>query len=198
MLIRSATFVKSASQLSQCPESDLPEFAMIGRSNVGKSSLINTLTNSSTLVKVSTKPGKTQLINFFLINDSRHLVDLPGYGFAISGLEHRARWIDVTHDYFVGRPQLKKVFVLVDGSLPPQPIDMEFITALDQERIPYALVMTKLDKSTQKEAARHQRMFLEQLSGCVSTIPEIFAVSNKTKRGRDVLLDYIEENIGER
>jgi GTP-binding protein len=198
MLIRSAIFVKSASKLAECPISDLPEFAMIGRSNVGKSSLINTIANNSKLSKISIKPGKTTLINFFLINGEWHLVDLPGYGFAKSGTEHRATWIDTTHDYFVGRPNLKKVFVLIDGSIAPQEIDIEFVASLDQEKIPYAIVLTKLDKSNQKEAARHQRELLEQLSVSVSKIPEIFAVSNKTKRGREELLEYIEELIGER
>jgi len=198
MLIRSAIFVKSASQLAECPVSDLPEFAMIGRSNVGKSSLINTIANNSKLSKISIKPGKTTLINFFLMNKEWHLVDLPGYGFAKSGTEHRITWIDTTHEYFVGRPNLKKVFVLIDGSIAPQELDIEFVVSLDQEKIPYAIVLTKLDKSNQKEAARHQRELLEQLSVSVTKIPEIFAVSNKTKRGREHLLEYIEENIGER
>ena len=192
MLIRSATFVESASQLTECPVSDLPEFAMIGRSNVGKSSLINTLTGRSDLSKTSVKPWKTQLMNFFLINQTRHLVDLPGYGYAQSGLEHRAKWIDVTHEYFVGRPTLKMIFVLVDGSIPPQQIDIDFIQSLDEEEIPFAIVMTKLDKATQKEATRHQCLFLEKLTSFISTMPEIFAVSNVTKKGREELLEYIE------
>ena len=198
MLIRSAIFVKSASKLAECTVSDLPEFAMIGRSNVGKSSLINTIANNSKLSKISIKPGKTTLINFFLINKEWHLVDLPGYGFAKSGTAHRVTWIDTTHDYFVGRSNLKKVFVLIDGSIALQKIDLEFVVSLDQEKIPYAIVLTKLDKSNQKEAARHQRELLEQLSVSVSVILEIFAVSNKTKRGREVLLDYIGEMLGER
>jgi GTP-binding protein len=192
MLIRSATFIKSASKLTECPESQLPEFAMIGRSNVGKSSLINMLVNSKALVKVSAKPGKTQLMNFFLVNEEWCLVDLPGYGYAMSGAKDRGYWIDTTHEYFTKRPNLKQVFVLLDGSIPPQKIDMEFIQSLDEEEIPFTIVLTKMDKTTQKEAARHQRLLLEQLTSFISTMPEIFTISNVNKKGRDALLKYIE------
>lgn len=199
MLIRSATFVKSASKLSECPSSkdwnpqaDFPEFAMIGRSNVGKSSLINMLANHSKLCKVSVTPGKTKLIGYFLMNESWYLVDLPGYGYAQTGKQNRDLWIKITHDYFIGREQLKRVFVLVDGNIPPQSIDLDFIYSLDQKHIPFDIIMTKIDKATQKEYSHHSRLFREKLATVVTTMPKIFPVSNVTKRGREQLLEYIE------
>lgn len=195
MLIRSATFVKSASKLSECPQTDFPEFAMIGRSNVGKSSLINMLANHSKLCKVSVTPGKTKLIGFFLMNDNWHLVDLPGYGYAKISKQDRDIWIRITHDYFIGREQLKRVFVLVDGNIPPQNIDLDFIYSLDQKNIPFDIVMTKIDKATQKEFSFHSRLFTQKLAGVVKTMPKIFPISNVTKRGKEKLLDYIETLI---
>ncbi|MEI7919002.1 MAG: ribosome biogenesis GTP-binding protein YihA/YsxC [bacterium] len=198
MLIRSATFVKSASKLEECPQSDLPEFAMIGRSNVGKSSLINTIANHSKLSKVSVTPGKTKLIGFFLMNDSRHLVDLPGYGYAQTGKKNRDLWIKITHDYFIGRENLKKVFVLVDGNIPPQAIDLDFIYSLDQKNIPFAIIMTKIDKATQKSLSLHTRLLKQQLAGFLTTMPDIFTISNVTKRGKEKLLEYIETLMAEK
>ena len=161
MIIRNAVFVKSASKLSECPETSFPEIAMIGRSNVGKSSLINMITNHSKLAKVSVMPGKTQLMGFFTINAAWVLVDLPGYGYAKTGFQNRNRWIGITHDYFIGREQLKKVFVLVDGNIPPQKIDLDFIYSLDQKNIPFDIVMTKIDKATQKSFSLHSRLLKE-------------------------------------
>ena len=192
MLIRSATFVKSASKLSECPQSDFPEFAMIGRSNVGKSSLINMLANNSKLSKVSVTPGKTKLIGYFLMNQNWYLVDLPGYGYAQISKKERDRWLATTQEYFVGREQLKMVFVLVDGSIPPQTIDFDFIYSLDQYGIPFSVIMTKIDKATQKEFSLHSRLFIKKLESFVSIMPKIFPVSNVTKRGKEKLLDYIE------
>jgi GTP-binding protein len=195
MLIRTAVFIKSASKLSECPEGDLPEFAMIGRSNVGKSSLINTLANHSKLSKVSVTPGKTKLIGYFLMNDDWYLVDLPGYGYAQTGKKNRDLWIRITHDYFLGRESLKRVFVLIDGNIPPQDIDLDFIYSLDQKNIPFDIVMTKIDKATQKEFSLHSRLFKEKLASVVTHMPNIFPVSNVTKRGKEKLLDYINELI---
>ncbi len=195
MLIRSATFIKSASKLSECPESSLPEFAMIGRSNVGKSSLINTLANHSKLCKVSVTPGKTKLIGYFLMNDSWYLVDLPGYGYAQTGKKNRDLWIKITHDYFLGRESLKKVFVLIDGNIPPQPIDLDFIYSLDQKNIPFDIIMTKIDKATQKSLSLHMRLLRQKLTDFVIHMPKIFTLSNVTKKGREKLLEYIEELI---
>ncbi len=195
MIISKAVFVKSASKFEECPISDLPEFAMIGRSNVGKSSLINTLTNNWTLSKTSVKPGKTKLINFFIINNSWHLVDLPWYGYAKSWKSDRAYWIDTTHDYFVKRKCLKKVFVLVDWSISPQKIDIDFIYSMDQEHIPFDIVITKIDKTNQKNLNLHRRLLEENIKTFVSSMPKIFNISNVSKRWRDELLDYIQNLI---
>ena len=126
MIIHSAQFIKSAPKLSDCPAADYPEFALIGRSNVGKSSLINMLTQTKNLAKSSTIPGKTQLLNYFLINQSRYLVDLPWYGYAKYSKTQRANWIDTMQDYLINRPTLQTVFLLIDGSIPPQNIDLDF------------------------------------------------------------------------
>jgi len=192
MLIRSSVFVKSASKLSECPEKILPEFAMIGRSNVGKSSLINMIANHSKLSKVSVTPGKTKLIGYFLMNDEWYLVDLPGYGYAQTGKKNRDHWIAVTHEYFIGRSSLKKVFVLVDGNIPPQNIDLDFIYSLDQKNIPFVIVMTKIDKATQKSLSLHTRLLKEKLASFLTIMPDIFTVSNVTKRGKEKLLEYVE------
>lgn len=198
MLIRTATFIKSASKLSECPEWDSPEFAMIGRSNVGKSSLINTLANHSKLSKTSVTPGKTKLIGYFLMNNTWYLVDLPGYGYAQTGKKNRDLWISITHDYFIEREQLKRVFVLIDGNIPPQHIDLDFIYSLDQKNIPFDIVMTKIDKATQKSLSLHTRLLKEHLTKIVTHMPNIFPVSNVTKRGKEKLLEYIEILIAEK
>ena len=195
MLVSKAVFVKSASKFEECPVSDLPEFAMIGRSNVGKSSLINTLVNNSTLSKTSVKPGKTKLINFFNIDNSWSLVDLPGYGYAKSWKADRAYRIDTTHDYFLKRSSLKRVFVLVDGSILPQKIDIDFIYSLSEENIPFDIVMTKIDKTTQKSLGLHKRLLEENIKTFVVNMPKIFSVSNVSKRWKDELLDYIQNII---
>ncbi|HMS91624.1 MAG TPA: ribosome biogenesis GTP-binding protein YihA/YsxC [Candidatus Absconditabacterales bacterium] len=192
MLIRTAVFIKSASKLSECPDGSLSEFAMIGRSNVGKSSLINTLANHSKLSKTSVTPGKTKLIGYFLINNDWYLVDLPGYGYAQTGKKNRDLWIKITHDYFLGRESLKRVFVLIDGNIPPQAIDLDFIYSLDQKNIPFDIVITKIDKSTQKEFSLHYRLLTEKLASVVTHMPNIFPVSNVSKKGREKLLEYIQ------
>jgi GTP-binding protein len=165
---------------------------MIGRSNVGKSSLINTLANHSKLSKTSVTPGKTKLIGYFLMNDAWYLVDLPGYGYAQTGKKNRDLWISITHDYFIEREQLKRVFVLIDGNIPPQHIDLDFIYSLDQKNIPFDIVMTKIDKATQKSLSLHTRLLKEHLTKIVTHKPNIFPVSNVTKRGKEKLLEYIE------
>lgn len=195
MIISKAVFVKSASKFEECPQSDFLEFAMIGRSNVWKSSLINTLVNNGTLSKTSVKPWKTQLINFFNINDSWTLVDLPWYGYAKSWKSDRAYWIDTTHDYFIRRNTLKKVFVLLDWSIAPQKIDLDFIYSLEEEHISFDIVITKIDKTNQKSLSLHRRLLEENLKTFVFSKPNIFAISNISKRWRDQLLDYIEEII---
>ncbi len=195
MIISKAVFIKSASKFEECPISNLPEFAMIWRSNVGKSSLINTLANNGKLSKTSVKPGKTKLINFFVINDTWHLVDLPWYGYAKSWKADRAYRIDTTHDYFVKRKSLKRVFVLVDWSISPQKIDIDFIYSLDQEQIPFDIVITKIDKTNQKNLNTYKRLLQENIKIFVSKLPKIFIISNLSKRLREEILDYIQNLI---
>ena len=193
MIIRKATFVKSASKLEECPQTDFPEFAVIGRSNVGKSSLINMLANINSLVKVSTRPGKTQLINFFLINDERCLVDLPGYGYAKSWREDRGYWIDTTQTFFLERKNLRRVFVLIDGNIPPQKIDLEFMQTLADENILFDIIVTKVDKSNQKELNANALQLKNALQNTLHKIPKIFLSSSNKKTWRDAILDYIQD-----
>jgi GTP-binding protein len=134
MQIISSEFIKSASKLSECPVADYPEFALVGRSNVGKSSLINMITQRRQLAKSSVTPGKTQLLNYFLINKSRYLVDLPGYGYAKYSKAQRIDWMDTMQEYLTKRSSLKIVFLLIDGSIPPQPIDLEFMQLLQEDQ----------------------------------------------------------------
>ena len=151
MNIIKSEFVTSSANISQCPKEELPEFAFIGRSNVGKSSLINMLTDRKALAKVSSKPGKTQLINHFIINESWYLVDLPGYGWAKVAKTEKAKWGVMIHDYLLERQNLVNLFVLVDSRLEPQKIDIEFINWLGEKQIPFAIVFTKTDKQSKNK-----------------------------------------------
>lgn len=191
MHISSANFVKSASSWTECPEEFLPEFAFIGRSNVGKSSLINMLVQRNGLAKASRTPGKTQLINFFCVNQAWFFVDLPGYGYAKSQITERKKWIDRTQDYFHNRPCLQHVFVLIDGSIPPQEIDIEFCSTLQEEEIPFSIVVTKMDKATQREIHHNMEALKKALQQHFPVLPQIFLSSSKKSRGRDKILDYI-------
>lgn len=146
MHIISAEFITSAAKLSQCPEAQYSEFAFFGRSNVGKSSLINMLTQRKELAKFSNKPGKTRLFNFFLINNAWMLVDLPGYGYAKASDREKTQWLDLTQEFLMKRNALKKIFLLIDASIPPQKIDLAMIESFVEENIDFALVFTKNDK----------------------------------------------------
>lgn len=192
MQIHSLSFVKSASKPSECPAPDFPEVAVIGRSNVGKSSLINMLMNQ-TIAKASVKPGKTQLINYFLVNESRYFVDLPGYGYAKASLESRRKWIDQTYDYFLERKPF--IFVLIDGAIPPQKIDLEFIEALHEEHLIFSIVVTKTDKVNQKTLHQHLKLFKQAVQKFLPQLPEIFLSSTVKKSGRDQILSYIREYL---
>ena len=191
MHIITADFVKSASSWKECPEQFLPEFAFIGRSNVGKSALINMLVQRNGLAKSSSTPGKTQLINFFCINNGMFFVDLPWYGYAKSKVTERAKWIDRTQDYFHNRPCLMHVFVLVDGSIPPQKIDIEFCRAMQQENIPFSITVTKIDKATQSDLHKHMEELKGALQSHLAWLPQMFLTSSKKSRWRDKLLAYI-------
>lgn len=192
MKIRKATFVVSSGKLSQCPDSTLPEYAFIGRSNVGKSSLINMLTGVKDLAKTSSKPGKTQLINHFLINDEWHLVDLPGYGYAQTSKVNRAAWKKMIDSYLLNREQLTNVFVLIDSRIPPLPIDVEFINFLGSHGVPLSIIFTKTDKQKQRNIAATVNGFKRILGETWEELPPMFLTSAATGSGRDNVLDYIE------
>jgi GTP-binding protein len=191
MKINSAEFEISAPDLESCPKWALPEFAFIGRSNVGKSSLINLLTDRRELAKVSDAPGKTQLINFFVINQRWCLVDLPGYGFANVGKHKRIEFNDAVADFLSGRRNLKCVFVLIDSRLPPQAIDVEFIQWLEGEKVPYALIFTKTDKQSASKGQASIDVFGKGMGEWRGDLPEMFASSSKSRAGRTEILAFI-------
>lgn len=191
MLIKSAEFVISNTDVTKCPQSNLPEYAFIGRSNVGKSSLINMLTQHKGLAMTSQKPGKTQLINHFLINKSWYLVDLPGYGYTRVGLANRERLQVLIEDYILERPQLTCLFVLLDCRHEAQKIDLEFIEWAGENAVPLALVFTKADKLTKGKLESNLRAYKEQLLEMWEELPPIFVTSSETQTGRSELLDYI-------
>ncbi|MBP5540989.1 MAG: YihA family ribosome biogenesis GTP-binding protein [Bacteroidales bacterium] len=192
MKIRKATFVISNSDYRKCPDSSLPEYAFIGRSNVGKSSLINMLTGVKGLAKTSSQPGKTQLINHFLINDEWHLVDLPGYGYARTSKSNRGTWEKMISNYMLHREQLTNVFVLVDSRIPPQAIDLEFINFLGANGIPLSIIFTKTDKQKQREIAATVNNYKAILSKTWEEPPMMFLTSSATGYGRDHVLDFID------
>ena len=192
MQISSVSFVKSVSKVAECPAPDFPEVAVIGRSNVGKSSLINFLMGK-TIAKASDKPWKTQLINYFFVNESRYFVDLPGYGYAKASLENRRAWIDKTYDYFLERKPF--IFVLIDGSIPPQKIDLEFIQALKEENLTFSLIITKTDKANQKTLHQNIKLLKQALQKQIGVVPEIFLSSTVKKLGKEQILKNIETII---
>jgi len=192
MLIQSLAFVKSASKLSECPDPKFPEIAVIGRSNVGKSTLINMLMQKP-IAKSSDKPGKTQLINYFLVNENWYFVDLPGYGYAKASLESRRKWIDETYEYFIDRKPL--ILVLIDGNIPPQKIDLEFLQALSEESLDFVIVVTKADKANQKTLHQNIRLLKQLVQKQIWFLPEIVVSSSVKKMGRDQILSIIEERV---
>lgn len=192
MKIKSAEFEVSAPDLRACPTWALPEFAFIGRSNVGKSSLINLLSGQRDLAKVSDLPGKTKLINFFLFNGAWCLVDLPGYGYAQVGKQRRLEFNAAVADFLSGRRNLRGVFVLIDSRLPPQPIDLEFVQWLESCTAPYALIFTKTDKQSASQGQANIKAFTSALAAWRATPPVILASSAKTKAGRTDILNHIE------
>ncbi|UBM57383.1 ribosome biogenesis GTP-binding protein YihA/YsxC [Marinilongibacter aquaticus] len=190
-----AQFIKSAAQLEQCPPGNYPEFAFIGRSNVGKSSLINMLTGNKKLAKTSSTPGKTQLINHFLIENNWYLVDLPGYGFAKVPLKEKAKWEKMTWDYIENRQNLLYVFVLIDCRIPPQKIDLEFVNKLGEKGIPLKLVFTKWDKVKPMKGQKNIDDFKMALTERWEILPEHFITSSEKGVGRLEMLNLIEEII---
>ena len=193
MVIKSAEFVISNSRVEKCPMKGLPEYAFIGRSNVGKSSLINMLTARKGLAMTSQKPGKTQLINHFIINDAWYLVDLPGYGYARLGKDSRDSLRRMIEDYVLERKELVLLFVLLDCRHEPQKIDLEFIQWLGEEGVPFALVFTKADKLSKGRLAANVEAYKAKLREEWEELPPIFVTSSEERMGRDELLGYIEE-----
>jgi GTP-binding protein len=195
MEIVSAEFIISNTQVSKCPSPDKPEFAFIGRSNVGKSSLINMLTLRKNLAKTSSTPGKTQTINHFLINKQWYLVDLPGYGYASVSKSAKEGWSAMIESYFKKRENLYCTFILIDSRLDPKKKDIEFINWLGGLGVPIALVFTKIDKIKQSELARSRKKFEARLLNDWEELPPVFITSSEKKTGRDHLLDFIEQAI---
>lgn len=191
MRVTSADFLQSSPGLEGCPPDEVPEFAFIGRSNVGKSSLLNLLTGKQGLARVSQTPGCTQLINFFKINGSFRMVDLPGYGYAKVPKGHRAAFQEIIAGYIADRPNLQRVFVLLDSRHEPQKIDLEFLEWLDEVERPFALVFTKTDKLKPSHVKKNTDSFLQALMAFHSAIPDVFMTSSKTHDGKREILGFI-------
>lgn len=193
MIINSARFLVSAPNEKKCPTDVRHEYAFIGRSNVGKSSLINMLLGRKDLAKTSATPGKTMLINHFLVNDEWALVDLPGYGYAARSKADRAKLEAMIKDYILNREQMTNLFVLVDSRHKPQRIDLEFMEWLGENGVPFSLVFTKMDKMSSTAAKKATEVYLETLLEQWEELPPVFRTSSEDKRGRDAILNYIEE-----
>lgn len=193
MDVKSAEFVVSNTDYRKCPDTGLPEYAFIGRSNVGKSSLINMLTNNKGLAKTSVRPGKTQLINHFLINQKWYLVDLPGYGYARTSKTSREKWQKMITDYLLNREALINVFVLVDSRIPPQKIDLEFINFLGMNGVPLSIIFTKIDKQKQRDVAATVNNYKRTLAETWEDLPEMLLTSSVSHYGREQVLNRIEE-----
>ena len=193
MIIKSAQFVGSSVSVGKCPKTDLPEYAFIGRSNVGKSSLINMLTNRNRLAKISATPGKTRLINHFLINDEWYLVDLPGYGYVKAKPGQRKKFQSLITEYINKRENLACLFLLLDSRLEPQKIDLDFISWLGDSGVPFALLFTKADKITVSKFDNNQKVYESVLLETWEELPPVFKTSVPRKLGREEILDFIEE-----
>ncbi|MCM1108029.1 MAG: ribosome biogenesis GTP-binding protein YihA/YsxC [Clostridium sp.] len=192
MEINSAEFVISNAVVSKCPDSRLPEYAFIGRSNVGKSSLINMLTRNNKLAKTSATPGKTLLINHFLINKEWYLVDLPGYGYAKRNKKEQEKLKDIISSYILTREQMTNLFVLIDSRHEPQKIDLEFMEWLGENGVPFSIVFTKADKLSRGKVSGNVHLYLNRLLEQWEGLPPYFVTSSETRMGRTEVLDYIE------
>lgn len=192
MEVTNARFVISNSDVRKCPNTELPEYAFIGRSNVGKSSLINMLVNRKGLAKTSATPGKTTLINHFIINESWYIVDLPGYGYARRGNEGREQIRRIINNYILNREAMTLLFVLLDCRHEPQKIDLEFINFLGENGVPFAIIFTKSDKISKTALERNITAYKARLLESWEELPPIFATSSEKRLGRDEILDYID------
>lgn len=196
-MIKKAGFLISNSDYRKCPSPNKPEFAFIGRSNVGKSSLVNMLTGNKNLAKTSGRPGKTQLINHFIINDSWYMVDLPGYGFAKVSKSIKSTWEKMISDYLKNRDNLVAVAVLVDSRLDPQKIDLEFITWCGSNEIPFYLIFTKSDKQGKSKTLSNVKKFLKEAEEIFGEEPQYFITSAQTGEGKEELVSFIENEVEE-
>jgi GTP-binding protein len=192
-MIREVNFSGSFPTYKLCPADGLPQYAFIGRSNVGKSSLINYLTNRKGLAKVSNKPGKTQLLNFFQVDEAWYLVDLPGYGYAKESKKKRKQWEMMIRNYLKFVKDLQCTFVLIDGSIPPQKLDMDFINWLGENRLPFAIIFTKIDKVKKQNLDKNLDSIRQVLYQSWESLPAQFLISSVKKRGQAELIGYIEE-----
>ncbi len=193
MEIKSAEFVISNTDVQKCPDGTRPEYAFIGRSNVGKSSLINMLTARKRLAMTSQKPGKTQLINHFIINDDWYLVDLPGYGYAQRGKENRENLRRIIESYILRRPQLTCLFVLLDCRHAPQKIDLEFMEWLGENEVPFAIIFTKTDKISKGRLQENLDAYRQKMLETWEELPPILTSSSENRNGREEILHYIDE-----
>lgn len=196
-MMRKATFLISNSDLSKCPKPDRAEIAFIGRSNVGKSSLINMLTGVKELAKTSQKPGKTQLINHFTIDDRWFLVDLPGYGFAKVSKDKKVKWEKMISEYLTTRANLCGVFVLIDSRLEPQTIDLEFLNWCGEEDVPFIVAFTKAYKQSKTQTDRNVKAFLNKLVEIFGDTPDYFVTSAEKGQGKEAVVQYITELVAE-
>jgi GTP-binding protein len=193
MVINSSAYIISSPEYTACPKPDKPEYAFIGRSNVGKSSLINMLTNNEKLAKTSNTPGKTKLLNHFIIDNKWYMVDLPGYGFAKVSITERKRWEKMIEDYLRKRENLVTVFVLIDSRHSPQKLDLDFVNQLGKWEIPFCLVFTKSDKENQRTVSANIKAFLDKMRETWQFLPQHFVTSAVKKLGRDKILHLIGE-----
>ena len=195
MVFRSAEYITSSPSYLHCPPADKPEFAFIGRSNVGKSSLINMICDNYKLAKTSQTPGKTQLINHFLINKEWYLVDLPGYGFAKVSISSRNRWQQMIENYLRKRENLLNIFVLIDSRHSPQKNDIDFVNQLGKWEVPFCLLFTKADKETQKIVSQNVKLFLDKMRETWQFLPRHFVTSAVKKSGRDKILEFLDNSL---
>lgn len=193
MVVNTARFVISSPDVGKCPDENRHEYAFIGRSNVGKSSLINMLLSKKDLAKTSSKPGKTQLINHFLVNDSWYVVDLPGYGYASRSKEQREQFERMIKGYILNRPQMTNLFLLIDSRHKPQKIDLEFMDWLGENEVPFSIVFTKLDKMSTTAGHTATDSYLAELLEHWEELPPVFMTSSEKRLGREEILTYIEE-----
>lgn len=195
MIIKKAEFVISSKDPAKCPAPEKPEFAFVGRSNVGKSSVINMLTGNKSLAKTSAQPGKTRLINHFIINDEWYLVDLPGYGFAKALRSEREKWLHFIRKYLLIRENLQCVMVLIDSRHEPQTLDLEFMTWLGENEVPFAMIFTKSDKLTRNHLAQNVEAYKIKMLMSWEQLPPLFISSAETGVGKEELLDFIDNII---